>query len=353
MRASVLVLGPLLARCGEARVSLPGGCAIGTRPIEQHLKGLEALGCTFQIENGYINASCTELIGADINLDVPTVTGTENILMAAVLARGRTRIMNAAREPEIVDLAHFLRTLGAKIEGEGTSTLVVDGVSRLWPASRPYPVLPDRIETGTYLVAAAATGGDLTVTHTNPSLLDSVLAKLEEAGCSITTTSDTVRLQREGPLRAVDVRTMPFPGFPTDMQAQFMALAAVANGASRITETIFENRFMHAAELIRMGADIEIDSRVATVRGRQQLSPSPVMASDLRASAALVIAGLTTPGLTEVLRIYHLDRGYDDLVGKLQGVGARIARVSDGEFDRERMLEQLRSTQPDELRASA
>ncbi|MFT5459985.1 MAG: UDP-N-acetylglucosamine 1-carboxyvinyltransferase, partial [Myxococcota bacterium] len=287
MRASVLVLGPLLARCGEARVSLPGGCAIGTRPIDQHLKGLEALGCTFRIEGGYIHGECRELVGADILLDMPTVTGTENILMAAVLARGRTRIMNAAREPEIVDLARFLQSLGARIEGAGTDTLVIEGVARLWPASRPYRVLPDRIETGTYLAAAAAAGGDIRVENTDPGLLTAVLSKLEEAGCEITTGDDWVRLRREGPIRAFDLRTMPYPGFPTDMQAQLMSLASLADGTSRITETIFENRFMHAAELRRMGADIEHDGRVATVAGRDSLSGAAVMASDLRASAAL------------------------------------------------------------------
>ena len=352
MRASVLVLGPLLARCGEARVSLPGGCAIGTRPIDQHLRGLEALGCTFVIEGGYIHGECRELIGADIHLDMPTVTGTENILMAAVLARGRTRIFNAAREPEVADLAQFLRTLGARIEGEGTSTLTIEGVPRLWPASRPYRVLPDRIETGTYLAAAAATGGDIEVTETDPTLLTAVLAKLEECGCTVTTTENSVRVRRDGPLKPVDIRTTPFPGFPTDMQAQLMSVTCLADGVSRITETIFENRFMHAAELRRMGADIEIDGRVATIAGRSTLSTAAVMASDLRASAALVIAGLASPGLTEVLRIYHLDRGYEDLVGKLRGVGARIARVSDAERDKERMMEALQASASD-LRATA
>ncbi|MBT3220033.1 MAG: UDP-N-acetylglucosamine 1-carboxyvinyltransferase [Proteobacteria bacterium] len=337
MRASVLALGPLLAREGEARVSLPGGCAIGVRPIDQHLKGLEALGCEFKLEGGYIHGRCDNLRGTDIHLDTPTVTGTENILMAAVLAEGTTRLLNAAREPEVVDLCNYLNTLGARIAGAGTSVVTIEGVSRLWPASRPYRILPDRVETGTYLCAAAATGGDITVTNTRPDLLGAVIERLEEAGCVVTVGSDWVRCQRQGPLRPFHVDTQPYPGFPTDMQAQFMALACLAGGSSTIVENIFENRFMHAAELMRMGAAIELKGNTALVDGTQPLSGANVMASDLRASAALVIAGLATSDLTEVLRIYHLDRGYEKLVAKLQGVGARIARVSDGIRDREMM----------------
>ncbi len=335
MRASVLVLGPLLARCGEAKVSLPGGCAIGTRPIDQHLRGLEALGCEFELSGGYIHGVAHDLHGADIHLDMPTVTGTENILMAATLARGTTRIFNAAREPEVVDLCHFLISLGARIEGAGTDTLVIEGVSRLRPATRAYRILPDRIETGTYLCAAAIAGGSVEVTHTDPTLLTATLKKLEEAGCEVETTDTTVKVTRNGPLKPFSVRTEPHPGFPTDMQAQLMAVAVTAQGASVFEETIFENRYMHAAELRRMGADIEDHGRIATVRGVERLEGAAVMASDLRASAALVLAGLGARGRTEVLRIYHLDRGYEDMVGKLRGVGARIGRVGDDVHDPE------------------
>lgn len=338
MRASVLVLGPLLAREGEARVSLPGGCAIGVRPIDQHLKGLEALGCSFELTGGYIYGKAEHLKGADIHLDMPTVTGTENILTAAVLAEGRTRIYNAAREPEVVDLCRFLNTLGAKITGEGTSIIEIMGVPRLSPASRPYRILSDRIETGTYLCAAAVTGGDITVTNTEPDLLKAVCETLEEAGCEISTGPDWIRCKRTGPLRAFSVRTEPHPGFPTDMQAQLMSVACIAQGESSLVETIFENRFMHGAELMRMGAIIQLDGNHALVTGAEQLTGASVMASDLRASAALVLAGLAAEGLTEVLRIYHLDRGYERLVQKLQGVGARIARISDAIRD-QRMME--------------
>jgi UDP-N-acetylglucosamine 1-carboxyvinyltransferase len=338
MRASVLVLGPLLAREGEARVSLPGGCAIGVRPIDQHLKGLEALGCSFELTGGYIYGKAEQLRGADIHLDMPTVTGTENILMAAVLAEGRTRIFNAAREPEVVDLCRFLITLGAKITGEGTNIIDIHGVARLSPASRPYRILSDRIETGTYLCAAAVTGGDITVTNTEPTLLDAVCAKLQEAGCEISTGPDWIRCRRTGPLRAFSIRTEPHPGFPTDMQAQLMSVACLAEGESSLVETIFENRFMHGAELMRMGASIRLDGNHALVTGVEQLTGASVMASDLRASAALVLAGLAANGMTEVLRIYHLDRGYERLVQKLQGVGARIARISDAIRD-QRMME--------------
>lgn len=329
MRASVLVLGPLLARTGEAKVSMPGGCAIGTRPIDQHLKGLEALGCRFELSGGTIHGHTDGLRGADIHLDMPTVTGTENILMAAVLAQGTTRMTNAAREPEVVDLCDFLISCGAKIQGAGTSTLVIEGASRLSPASRPYRIVPDRIEAGTYLCAAAITGGDITLTNTDPSLMEATLAKLESAGCTVDRGTDTIRVRRDRPLAPFKIRTEPHPGFPTDMQAQMMALACFADGTSLIEETIFENRFMHASELCRMGADVTHSGRHATIRGTGRLQGAAVMASDLRASAALVLAGLAANGLTEVLRIYHLDRGYDDLVGKLRGVGARITRVSD------------------------
>lgn len=344
MRASVLVLGPLLARCGEAKVSLPGGCAIGTRPIDQHLRGLEALGCTFELKNGYIHGRAPDLRGADFTFDVVTVTGTENVLMAAVLARGTSVLRNVAQEPEIVDLCNFLISLGARIEGVGTDTLTVEGVPRLWAASRPYRILPDRIETGTYLCAAAVTGGDITVTDTDPALLSAVLEVLMKAGCTIETGSDWIRCRRSGPLRAVDITTAPHPEFPTDMQAQLMTVACLAEGASRIEETIFENRFMHAAELRRMGATIEHGNRIAEIDGVQALKGAAVMASDLRASAALVLAGLAAEGLTEVLRIYHLDRGYENLVGKLRGVGASIGRVSDAITDKDVMK---RSLQPE------
>jgi UDP-N-acetylglucosamine 1-carboxyvinyltransferase len=335
MRASVLVLGPLLARQGEAKVSLPGGCAIGVRPIDQHLKGLEALGCTFELSGGYVHGKAGRLRGAEILLDMPTVTGTENILMAAVLADGTSVIRNAAREPEVVDLANFLVTLGAKIEGIGTSTLVIHGVPRLTPASRAYDIVPDRIETGTYLCAAAVTGGDLTVTDTDPTQLEAVLGKLGEAGCEVTVQGRSIRVKGPERLRAFKLRTEPHPGFPTDMQAQFMVMACIADGTSTITETIFENRFMHAAELMRMNARIETRGNTATLLGQPRLTGASVMASDLRASAALLLAGLSAEGLTEVLRIYHLDRGYDGMVERLRSVGARIARVADDVRDPE------------------
>jgi len=341
MRASVLVLGPLLARCGEAKVSLPGGCAIGTRPIDQHLKGLEALGCQFELANGYIFGRAPDLRGADFRFDCVTVTGTENVVMAAVLARGISTLRNVAQEPEVVDLCNFLVSLGAKIEGIGTDTLTIEGVPRLWAASRPYRILPDRIETGTYLCAAAVTGGDITVTHTEPALLDAVIQVLRDSGCEVSTGPDWIRCRRTTPLQAFAFTTRPHPGFPTDMQAQLMTVACLAEGQSRIEETIFENRFMHAAELRRMGAIIDHSSSVAQVDGQVQLTGAAVMASDLRASAALVLAGLAADGLTEVLRIYHLDRGYENLVGKLRGVGARIGRVGDEINDKDAMRRSL------------
>ncbi len=337
MRASVLVLGPLLARCGQAVVSMPGGCAIGTRPIDQHLKGLEALGCRFRLEGGNIHGEVDDLRGADIHLDMPTVTGTENILMAAVLARGTTRLHNAAREPEVMDLCRYLITLGAQIDGIGTGTLHIEGASRLTPASRPYRIIPDRIETGTWLCAAAATRGDITVVDTDPQLLGAVVDVLRRMGAEVEVGPDWIRLRQVGPSKPIALRTEPYPGFPTDMQAQVMALCTVAEGSSTLEETIFENRFLHAAELRRMGARIDERGGMAIVHGGP-LSAASVMASDLRASAALVIAALATPGLTEILRIYHLDRGYDDLVGKARALGARIARVSDAERDPDAML---------------
>jgi UDP-N-acetylglucosamine 1-carboxyvinyltransferase len=333
MRASVLALGPLLARCGEAQVSLPGGCAIGVRPIDQHLKGLQALGCTFELENGYVHGRVDELIGADIQLDVPTVTGTENILMAAVLAKGHSVLRNAAQEPEIVDLVRFLRSLGAKIKGEGTPTLHIEGVEALTPSPTPYRIMPDRIEAGTYLVAGAITGGDVTVTGVEPSELDTTLKVLRDAGCELEVGVDRVRLQRTGPILPVDITTQPHPGFPTDMQAQFMALLSLADGTSQVTETIFENRFMHVPELSRMGADIEVTGNTAKVTGVEGLRAASVMATDLRASASLVLAGLAAEGPTEVLRLYHLDRGYSFLVEKLLAIGALVARVPEERAD--------------------
>ncbi len=330
MRASVLALGPLLARCGEAHVSLPGGCAIGVRPIDQHLKGLEALGCRFELEGGYVHGRVDKLVGADIHLDVPTVTGTENILMAAVLAEGTTVLANAAQEPEIVDLARFLVSLGARIEGAGTDRIVIHGVTSLTPSTRPYAILPDRIEAGTYLVAGAITGGDVTAEGARPDDLAAVLAVLEQAGCGVERSADSVRVWREGPIQPVAVTTEPFPGFPTDMQAQLMALMALANGTATIRETIFENRFLHAAELMRLGARIECTGNLATIHGAEALRGATVMATDLRASASLVLGGLAARGTTEVLRLYHLDRGYERLDAKLKGLGARVTRAQEG-----------------------
>lgn len=328
MRASVLVLGPLLARCGRAQVSMPGGCAIGTRPIDQHLKGLEALGCKFELEGGYIRGTVDQLVGADITLDMPTVTGTENILMAAVLADGESVIRNAAAEPEIVDLVRFLRAMGARIRGEGTSTLEIDGVPALRPARRPYSILADRIEAGTYLLAGAITGGNVFAKGAPASEMTAVLEALTAAGCVVEVLEDGVRVSRSGPLKPVSIETLPHPGFPTDMQAQWMALMTQADGTSEVNETIFENRFMHAAELIRMGALIQINGNQALVTGGD-LAGATVMATDLRASASLVLAGLVADGQTEMLRLYHLDRGYSHLVDKLRTLGAAVARVPD------------------------
>ncbi len=327
MRASILVLGPLLAHYGQAEVSLPGGCAIGSRPVDLHIRGLQAMGATVNVEEGYIRAkSDGRLKGAHILFDTVTVTGTENIMMAATLAEGRSVIENAAHEPEVVDLANCLITMGAKIEGAGTDTIVVDGVEKLGGGS--YAVMPDRIETGTYLVAAAATGGHIKVKDTRPDIVESVLYKLREAGAEITTGEDWIELDMTGRRpKAVDLHTAPYPAFPTDMQAQFTALNAIAQGTSTITETVFENRFMHAHEMNRMGADISLEGNIAIVRGVEQLKAAPIMATDLRASASLVIAGLVAQGDTVVDRIYHIDRGYECIEEKLQILGATIKRV--------------------------
>ncbi len=326
MRASVLVLGPLLARCGRARVSLPGGCAIGLRPVDQHVKGLQAMGATIAIEHGYMNASTERLRGARIVMDMVTVTGTENLLMAATLAEGTTLIENAAREPEVLDLARCLVAMGAQIEGAGSDVIRVEGVRSLGGAE--HRVMPDRIETGTYLAAAAATRGRIRLHGAAPETLDATLEKLREAGAQIRVDGSTVQLESGGRPSAVSVRTAPYPGFATDMQAQFMALAAIAQGTAVISETIFENRFMHALELQRLGADIAIQGNSAVVRGVERLQGASVMATDLRASAGLVIAGLVADGETIVDRIYHLDRGYEALERKLCGLGARVSRVS-------------------------
>ena len=327
MRASVLCLGPLLARIGKARVALPGGCAIGARPVDQHLKGLEKMGAHFELENGYILGRCDGLRGARITFDMPTVGGTENLLMAATLADGETVLENCAREPEVVDLARFLRHCGARIEGEGSGTITVRGVSGLRGSS--YAVMPDRIEAGTFLAAAAVTGGDLLVLGCPYEELEAVILKLRDMGLRIERTPGGVRAVCDGPLRGTEVKTQPYPGFPTDMQAQIMAVMALARGTSVVEERIFENRFMHVLELVRLGADIRVSGRTAMIRGVERLTGAPVMASDLRASASLVLAGLAAHGLTEVRRIYHLDRGYERIEEKLNAVGARIRRVRD------------------------
>jgi UDP-N-acetylglucosamine 1-carboxyvinyltransferase len=324
MRASILALGPLLARCGEARVSLPGGCAIGLRPVDQHVKGLTAMGAEIDLEHGYINAR-GRLRGTTIVFDIATVTGTENLLMAATLAQGTTVLENAAREPEIVDLAACLAKMGARIHGAGTDRIMVEGVTSLSGAT--HAIMPDRIETGTFLVAVAATGGDVAVTGTLPGTLEAVLEKLREAGARVDVAGDVLRVRRDGPLAAVSIRTAPHPGFPTDMQAQFMALAARAQGTAVITETIFENRMMHVQELKRLGADIEVEGNTAVVKGAAKLTGADVMATDLRASACLVIAGLVAEGQTTIDRIYHLDRGYEHIEEKLSALGACIRRV--------------------------
>jgi UDP-N-acetylglucosamine 1-carboxyvinyltransferase len=326
MRASVLVLGPLLSRFGEAEVSLPGGCAIGTRPVDQHLKGMQAMGAEMHIENGYIKAKAKKLKGATIVMDIVTVTGTENIMMAAVLAEGQTVIHNAAREPEVEDLANFLNTLGAKIRGAGTSTIIIDGIPEL--GGGRYHVMPDRIETGTYLAAAVITRGKIKLKNTRPDLLESVLLKLEETGAFIDTGIDWISLDMKGNRpRAINISTAPFPAFPTDMQAQMMAVNTVAEGTGVITETVFENRFMHVQELQRMGANIALKGNTAICTGTEELHGAPVMATDLRASASLVLAGLAAHGETSIDRIYHIDRGYECIEEKLAQLGARIHRL--------------------------
>ncbi len=326
MRASILVLGPLLAHYGEAEVSLPGGCAIGSRPVDQHIKGLKAMGAEIKVENGYIRATAKRLKGAKIVMDIVTVTGTENLLMAATLADGTSILENAAREPEVVDLAKFLNTMGAKITGAGTDTITIEGVEKL--SGTKYNVMPDRIETGTYLVAAAVTGGKVKLKDTCPDDLDAVLEKLSEAGAEIETGDDWISLDMKGKrATSIDLRTAPYPAFPTDMQAQFCVLNAVADSTGSVVETVFENRFMHVLELQRMGANINLQGNTAIIKGVESLTAAPVMATDLRASASLVIAGLIAEGETEVERIYHIDRGYECIEEKLLQLGASIRRV--------------------------
>ncbi|GLQ50175.1 UDP-N-acetylglucosamine 1-carboxyvinyltransferase [Dyella flava] len=326
MRASILVLGPLVARFGQAEVSLPGGCQIGSRPVDQHIRGLQALGAEITVENGYIRARADRLRGARIIMDMVTVTGTENVMMAAALASGTTIIENAAQEPEVVDLANCLNAMGAQIEGAGTSTMVIHGVERLHGCS--YEVLPDRIETGTFLVGAAMTGGKVRARNARASTLDSVLAKLEEAGAHISTGPDWIELDMQGRRpKAVNITTAPYPAFPTDMQAQFTALNCVAEGVGIITETVFENRFMHAHELQRLGADIRLEGNTAIIQGVDKMSGAPIMATDLRASACLVLAGLVAEGDTTVDRVYHIDRGYENIEEKLGTLGAKIRRL--------------------------
>jgi UDP-N-acetylglucosamine 1-carboxyvinyltransferase len=325
MRASILALGPLLARYGEAKVSLPGGCAIGTRPVDQHTKGLQAMGAEIRVEGGYVLARARRLKGTHFMTDMVTVTGTENLMMAATLAEGETVIENAAQEPEVIDLANCLTAMGARISGAGSGRIRIQGVDRLHGAE--HSVMPDRIETGTYLCAAAATGGEILLTRTSPAVLDAVIDKLREAGCAIECGADSIALKAPRRLKAVDVRTAPYPAFPTDMQAQFMAIDSVADGSSVIRETIFENRFMHAVELIRLGANIRIDANNAVVTGVPVLDGATVMATDLRASASLVIAGLAARGETRIERIYHLDRGYERIEEKLARLGAKVRRI--------------------------
>ena len=326
MRASILVLGPLLARFGEARVSLPGGCAIGLRPVDQHIKGLEAMGAKIDIEHGYIHATAKRLRGTRIVMDLVTVTGTENLMMAAALADGTTVLENAAREPEVVDLARCLVAMGATVSGEGTDVITIEGASRMHGAT--YRVMPDRIETGTFLVAAAATGGEIRLKNTRPDILDAVLGKLQETGAVVESGPDWLALRGNPNRKGASIRTAPYPAFPTDMQAQFMALNAVAEGTSTITETVFENRFMHVQELRRLGANIEVEGNTAVVRGVPKLGGATVMATDLRASACLVLAGLVAGGETVIDRIYHLDRGYECIEEKLSQLGARIRRAN-------------------------
>jgi UDP-N-acetylglucosamine 1-carboxyvinyltransferase len=327
MRASTLVLGPLVARCGHARVSLPGGCAIGQRPIDLHIKGLEQLGAKIVQEHGYVEATTDRLKGAEIVFDKITVTGTEDLMMAATIADGETILQNCAREPEVADLAALLNKMGAKIEGAGTSTIRIKGVSKLKGAK--HRIIPDRIEAGTFIIAGAMTGGDLNIAGCDPSHLEALLGKLHEVGVKTRSTADSVRVMGDNPFTAVDLSTEEHPGFPTDCQAQFMALATQAEGMSIITENIFENRFMHAQELVRMGANIKIEGRRAVVRGKTPLSAAAVLASDLRASASLVLAALVADGETIIDRVYHIDRGYEHIEEKLKGVGAQIRRIGE------------------------
>ena len=327
MRASTLVLGPLVARCGRARVSLPGGCAIGARPIDLHIKGLEQLGAKITQEHGYVEATASRLKGAEIVFDKITVTGTEDLLMAATLAEGETVLQNCAREPEVADLADLLNKMGARIEGAGTPTIRVHGVAKLSGAK--HRIIPDRIEAGTFIIAGAMTGGDLNVSGCDPAHLGAVLSKLHECGVKTKSTADSVRVMGDNPFTAADISTEEYPGFPTDCQAQFMALTTQAEGTSVITENIFENRFMHAQELVRMGANIKIEGRRAVVRGKSPLSAAAVLASDLRASASLVLAALVADGETIIDRVYHIDRGYENIEEKLKGVGAQIKRIGE------------------------
>jgi UDP-N-acetylglucosamine 1-carboxyvinyltransferase len=328
MRSSILVLGPLLARFGTAEVSLPGGCAIGSRPVDLHIKGLQEMGAEIEVSNGYIHARADRLKGTRLVMDIVTVTGTENLMMAAALADGVTILENAAREPEVIDLANFINAMGGKVRGAGTDTIEIEGVEEL--RGTRYRVLPDRIETGTFLVGAAITGGRIMVKDTDPRLLDAVIEKLREAGAKIEVGDDWISLDMENRRpKAVNIRTAPYPAFPTDMQAQFAALNTIAEGTSTVVETVFENRFMHIQELKRMGADIEIEGNTAIIRGVDKLTSAPVMATDLRASASLIIAGLVANGETEVQRIYHIDRGYENIEEKLALLGARIRRTHD------------------------
>ncbi|MBH32423.1 MAG: UDP-N-acetylglucosamine 1-carboxyvinyltransferase [Gammaproteobacteria bacterium] len=326
MRASILVLGPLLAHYGEAKVSLPGGCAIGSRPVNLHLEGLKAMGAKINVEEGYIIAKAKKLKGTTINLSISSVTGTENLMMAATLAEGKTIINNAAKEPEVVDLANCLRLMGANISGDGTSTIIINGVSNLSGCS--YNVLPDRIETGTYLVAATITGGNVTLKNTKPETLKTIIKKLEDVGAEVKITEDTIKISSDKEnLKSVDLETSPYPKFPTDMQAQFITLNSVSKGKSKVTESVFENRFMHVQELVRMGADIDVRGNKATIKGVKKLVGANVMATDLRASASLILAGLVADGKTIVDRIYHIDRGYECIEEKLTQLGAVIKRV--------------------------
>jgi UDP-N-acetylglucosamine 1-carboxyvinyltransferase len=326
MRAAILVLGPMLAREGEAKVSLPGGCAIGLRPVDQHIKGLQAMGAEISIEHGYIHAKANHLMGAHIIMDIVTVTGTENLMMAATLANGITILENAAREPEVIDLANCLISMGAKINGAGSDVITIEGVKSLHEAT--YQVMPDRIETGTFLIAAAASGGEIHIKNTRPDILGAVLDKLSESGAEIELGKDWINLKMNQKLKSVNLRTAPYPAFPTDMQAQFMVLNSVAEGTAIITETIFENRFMHVQELKRMGACIEVEGNTAVVHGVTNLEGAKVMATDLRASASLVLAGLIAQGETIIDRIYHLDRGYERIEEKLSSLGVRINRIN-------------------------